>query len=121
MDRYGAIVVSWASAVPGREHKLLDVLHKVFAYGETLRKHGRISEVRFFVTKAGPYRDTIQMFGKLNELAPILVEQQFEGLLLEGSVVVTDINIALWEGSTPEWVSSGMASYVEALQRHGST
>lgn len=119
MDRYGAIVVSWASAIPGRENKLPEVLHKVFAYGEDLRKQGRITEVRIFVTKAGPYRDTLQMFGKLDQLTSILVDHQFEGLLLEGSVVVQDINIALWEGSTPEWLSTGLTPYVETLQRHG--
>ena len=119
MDRQGAIVVSWASAIPGRESKLPEVLKRVFAFGESLRKQGRIEAMHFFVTKAGAYRDTLQMFGKLDQLTTILVDSGFEGLLVEGSVVVQDINIALWEGSTPEWISTGLTPYMETLQRHG--
>ena len=61
------------------------------------------------------------MFGKLDELTAILVEQEFEGLILESKVVVQDIDISLWEGSTPEWLSTGYTSYVDALQRCGVT
>ncbi len=108
MDRYGAIVVSWASTIPGRENKLPALLHKVFSYGETLRKQGRIVEIRTFVTKAGPDRDTLQMLGKLDDLSAILVEQVFEGLILESRFLVKDINIALWEGSAPKGAVDSM-------------
>jgi hypothetical protein len=107
MERYGAIVVSWACTIPGRETKLPSILHKAFTYGETLRKQGRIVEVRSFVTKAGPHRDTLQIMGKLGDLSTILVEQGFESLILESRAVVQDINIALWEGSAPS--SEGMS------------
>jgi hypothetical protein len=74
-------------------------------YGETLRKQGRIVELRSFVTKAGPHRDTLQMLGKLGDLSAILVEQGFESLILESRAVVQDINIALWEGSATDGLS----------------
>ena len=114
MERYGAIVVSWASTIPGRENKLPLILHKVFSYGETLRKQGRVVEFRTFVTKAGPHRDTLQMLGKLDELSAILVEQAFESLILESRAVVQDINIALWEGSDPERLSTRCGPCVDA-------
>ena len=52
MERYGAIVVSWASTIPGRQNKLPSILHKVYSYGEVLDKYGRVVEFRIFVTKA---------------------------------------------------------------------
>ena len=110
MDGYGAIVVSWASTIPGSENKLPALLHKVFSYGETLRKQGRIVELRSFITKAGPHRDTLQMLGKLDDLSAILVEQVFEGLILESRFVVKDINIALWEGSAPGGACDSMSA-----------
>ena len=114
MERYGAIVVSWASTIPGRENKLPSLLHKVFSYGETLRKQGRIVELRTFVTKAGPHRETLQMLGKLDDLSAILVEQAFESLILESRAVVQDINIALWEGSGPGADFDSMQACVDA-------
>ena len=106
MERYGAIVISWASTIPGRENKLPSILHKVFSYGETLRKQGRVVELRTFSAKAGPYREMLQILGKLDDLSAILVEQAFEGLILESRAVVHDINITLWEGSAPERLST---------------
>ena len=113
MERYGAIVVSWASTIPGRENKLPSILHNVFSYGETLRKQGRMVELRTFVTKAGPHRDTLQILGKLEELSAILVEQEFESLIFESRAVLQDINIALLEGSDPERLSTRCRSCVD--------
>lgn len=48
------------------------------------------------------------MLGKLDDLSAILVEQVFEGLILESRFVVKDINIALWEGSAPKGAVDSM-------------
>ena len=118
MNREGAIVVSWGSANPGREMKLPPLLGKVFAYCNALQTEKKIKEVRIFVTKAGVYRDTLMLYGALDQLSRILVDNQFEALLMEGTIVVQNINIALWEGGSPEWLSTGMSSYMDVLKQN---
>jgi hypothetical protein len=118
-ERTGAIVVYWSSPYAGRETQLFAVLGKVIEYGEKLRAAGRIESVRIFVTKAGAYRDTLMLSGPLDDLTKILTEREFEGLLLEGSLVVQKISIDVWEGGSPEWLLSGPNAYAETLQLHG--
>jgi hypothetical protein len=115
----GAIVVSWGSTIPGREKKMLEVLGEVLQYSRKLEEAGRIEETRVFVTTAGPNRDTLMLFGALEQLAPILVDDEFESHLQDGMLVVQDVNVALWAGGRPEELLSGLALHTEKLTDHG--
>src|SRR5262245_35318092 len=106
-NRQGAIVVSWAAAVPGRESKMIEVLVTALKYVTHLRETGRVEDARVFVPKVGAFRDTLMLFGKLDSLMSILMEAEFEGLIVDGTVVVQDLRVDLWEGGPPEWLLTG--------------
>lgn len=115
----GAIVVSWSAAVHGREAKLLEVFARALAYGERLRGEGRVTAVQIFATRVGPNRDTLMVQGCLDELMRIVVEDEFHGLMLEGTMVVQDLCVSVWEGGSSEWVATGLDPYIGKLQQHG--
>ena len=115
----GAIVVSWGSAIPGRESRMLEVLPSVFAYTATLERDGRVAETRVFVSTTGPNRDTLMVFGDLEELSRILVEDEFESNIQDGMLVVQDLNVALWAGGPPDEVGDGLGRHVDKLHDHG--
>lgn len=115
----GAIVVSWSGAVPGREVKLLDVFGRALEYGEQLRKAGRVDAVNIFVTKIGPYRDTLMVLGCLDELMAVVVGDEFQGFLLEGTIVVQNLSVSVWEGGSADWAVGGLDPYMEKLKQHG--
>jgi hypothetical protein len=100
---------------------MLEVLGSVFAYTYGLKEAGRIDESRVFVSTTGPNRDTLMLFGELEELAQILVEDDFETQIQDGMLVVQDLNVALWAGGPPETIGDGLARHVEKLQEHGLT
>ncbi len=117
--RAGALVVQWASAIPGREQKLLEILRRVLDFCERLRTIGRVEDVRLFISKTGQFRETLMLFGHLDELARIVVEPKFESLVAEGTLVIRDIDIAIWEGGPPNWMLQNANPYVDALQTNG--
>jgi hypothetical protein len=114
----GAIVVSWGSTIPGREAKMLDVLSNVLAYTCRLEKAGRIDEARVYTSTTGPNRDTLMLFGDVDELARLLVDDEFEDQLQDGMLVVQDLNVALWAGGKAESVAHGMRRHAEKLREH---
>ena len=115
----GALVVSWAAVVPGRETQMLEVLMNVLAYANQLVADGRIEDVRFYVSTTGPNRDTLMLLGSTERLAQLLIDDEFESHLQEGMMVVRDINVALWAGGRPEVVMDGLAAHAQKLQMHG--
>jgi len=114
----GAIVVSWGSAIPGREARMLEVLASVLGYTRELEEAGRIEETRVFTAATGPNRDTLMLFGPIEELSRIVVEDEFESQLQDGMLVVQDLNVALWAGGLPVTVSDGLMKHVEKLREH---
>src|SRR5712692_8384883 len=118
-NRRGAIVVSWASAIPGREPKLVDVFTRVLKYVGGLKQSGRVEDVRVFVPKIGAFRDTLMVFGDLDALMAVLFDQELEKLLVEGTIVVQGLDVQVWEGGEPNWMSTSPDPYFEQLKKHG--
>jgi hypothetical protein len=118
-DRRGAITVSWAAAIPGREAKMLEVLNGALKYLIGLRTEGRIEDLKVFVPKIGSFRDTLLIFGLIDDLMTVLVEPEFETLLVEGTIFVQDLRLEVWEGGSPEWLAQNPDPYIQQLQKHG--
>ena len=115
----GALVISWGSAIPGREARMLDVLNGVFEYTRNLGRAGRIDQTRVFVSTTGPNRDTMMVFGRLDELTKLLIDDEFEGQLQDGMMVVQDLNIALWAGGLRDELTDGLIRHAQKLHSHG--
>jgi len=115
----GALVISWGSAIPGREARMLDVLNGVFEYTRNLERAGRIDQTRVFVSTTGPNRDTMMVFGRLDELTKLLIDDEFEGQLQDGMMVVQDLNIALWAGGLRDELTDGLIRHAQKLHSHG--
>jgi hypothetical protein len=98
----GAIVISWGAAIPGREPRMLRVLQNAMAFNHRLQEAGRIEDIRLYVAMTGPNRDTIMLLGRLDELAGVLVDGEFNAQVQAGLQVVRDVSIALWAGGVPE-------------------
>jgi hypothetical protein len=118
-NRHGSIVVSWGSAIPGRERKLVDVFGRVLKYAGQLKQTGRVEDVRVFVPKIGAFRDTLMLFGNLDGLMAVLYDPEFEKLLVEGTIVVQALDVQVWEGGEPNWMSTSPDPYFEQLKNHG--
>jgi hypothetical protein len=115
----GAIVISWGSAIPGRERKMLAVLKDMLDFTRKLEAAERITDTRLFVSTTGPNRDTVMLFGPLDQLSALLVDDELESMLQDGMLVVQDISVALWAGGRPEEVLSGLSVHAEKLASHG--
>jgi len=115
----GAVVVSWGSAIPGRERGMLRVLRQALAYTEQLRADGRVEDTLLYVSKTGPNRDTLMLLGNLERLAGLLAEDDFEDLIQDGMLVVQDVQVALWAGGRPHTVTDGIDVHAGKLRDHG--
>ena len=118
-NRSGAIVVSWGSAVAGRERILADLFGRVLRYAGGLKQASKVEDVRVFVPKIGSFRDTLMLFGRMEALLATLVDPEFEKLIVEGTIVVHDLRVDVWEGGGPEWFGSTPDPYFVELKNLG--
>ncbi len=98
---------------------MLEVLQRVIAYTGELQEAARIDEARVYVSTTGPSRDTLMLFGNLDQLAALLVDDEFEAHIQDGVMVVRDLDVALWAGGVPESLSGGIELHVQKLMEHG--
>jgi hypothetical protein len=115
----GALIISWDSIIPGREARTLPVFGKVLAYAKRLEEEKRISGSQVFVPMTLPNRDTILLYGDTEALAMLLVDDEFEALMVEGQLVVRNLHVGLLAGGTPESLAGGLAMNQELMTQHG--
>lgn len=115
----GALVVTWSSAIPGREAAMLRVLREALTFTEALQAAGHIDDAELYVSKTGPNRDTLMLRGDLDQLSRLLVSSDLEDLLQDGMLVVQDVQVALWAGGSPRAVTDGIGVHAAKLQEHG--
>jgi hypothetical protein len=115
----GAVMISWDSIIPGREGRTLGVFGKVLAYAKRLEDEKRISGSQVFVPMTLPNRDTILMYGDTESLAALLVDDEFEALMVEGQLVVSGLHVGLLAGGTPESLAAGLGMNQELMAQHG--
>ena len=115
----GAIVVSWGSAIPAREQRARAVLADVLGFAGRLHNAGRVDEVRLFSAATGTNRETLMLSGALDELAVLLVDDQLEAHVQDLMMVVSNLDIALWAGGSPESLRGGLELHARKLVDHG--
>jgi hypothetical protein len=117
--KVGAISITWAGVKPGREAQMFDVFARVLAYTEQLQKDGRTSGTQVFVPITGSARDTLLVTGSLDELLGLLIDDEFEGFVQEGMLVVDDLTVSILGGGEADTLSDAFALNFEKAHAHG--
>ena len=108
--------ISWGSPIPGREERSLEVFNEAMGYYGRLQQDGRIDsiDVAMFAANSdlGGY---IELHGTHEQLDSAQQEEEFQRVMLDASLVVTDLRIA--EAYTNEAVAQEMARYQDAIQK----
>lgn len=115
----GAIVVRWGQNVPGREAKGLEVFGNALALCERYAKEGRIHGHKEYFNVTGTDGGFQVIDGELDQLAQIVVDDEFRRVCAEASAVVTDFDVELCQGGTDASVQDGTTRYVAAMQALG--
>ena len=115
----GAIKISWAASVPGREAKGLEVFGKAVERFEGLAKQGRIHAHQEFFAVTGADGGFMLVSGELAELLTISAEPETLALNAQAASIVQDFRIEVYGGGTDQSVQELMGSYVGSLQEIG--
>jgi hypothetical protein len=118
----GATLVSWGSAVPGRETKGLEVFMKAVGHFEGLAKKGRIHSHKEYISvsgNTGKRAGFMLIEGNLDELLKIQTEPETRRLLAQAQAITTNFTIEFFAGGTDRSVQEEISTYVDSLQELG--
>jgi hypothetical protein len=111
-----SLVISWGAVVRGREERALDNFNAVVSYYGHLQQDGRIE--RFDVTLLAPNTmlgGFMVLQGSADQLAAVREDEEFQRLLIEGSLIVDDL--AVNDGYVNEGLAAQMALWQDAIHK----
>lgn len=118
----GAMVITWGSAVPGREAKGLEVFGKALAYFEGLAKQGRVHGHKEFIALTGNQSRVggcMIVEGQVEELLKIQTEEATLRLLQEAELIANNFSIQLFRGGSDQSIQQAVTQYMETLRDFG--
>jgi hypothetical protein len=118
----GALMISWANPVRGREAQSLESFSKALGYFEGLAKEGRIHGHReyFCLTGNSASRSGFMIVdGELEELQKIQLEDENLRLMAEASSIVEGFEITLCSGGSDQAVGESVSRFVETMSSMG--
>jgi hypothetical protein len=115
----GAVVISWGTAVRGREAKSLEVFGKAIEHFDALAKVGRIHGHQEFIARTGPSRGFMLVTGDYDELSRIQNEDEVLDLTIAGATICEDFSVALYAGGTVESTTETVTRYAKVLNDLG--
>ena len=118
----GCIVISWGSAVRGREAKGLEVFGKAVERFEGLAKTGRIhAHKEYFALTGNTGRVGGFMIaeGEVEELLKLQGEEEQIKLQQQAQAIVNDFNVQVFVGGSDRTVQERMTAYTETLSELG--
>lgn len=98
---------------------MLTAMTDVLDFVQRLEKDGRITSAQLFTTVVGDNRDTLILFGEMDQLAQLLLDDEFESHQQDGMLVMQDIKVAMWSGGAPGSLTEGLELNAEKLVDHG--
>ena|SRR2546422_5528746 len=117
----GAIVISWGTAVRGREAKGLEVFQKALTFYDDLAKQGRIHGHREYIKLVGGGNVGLMVVdGELEELLKLQGEPETQQLLAEAGQITEDLTVEIYMGGTEQAVQTSVGMYLQALQTTGT-
>jgi len=115
----GAVVISWGTAVRGREAKSLEVFGKAIAHFDALAKAGRIHGHQEFLARTGKQNGFMLITGDIEELARIQAEEETLALTTAGSAICEDFRVNLYEGGTEKSTTESIGRFMGVLSDLG--
>jgi len=115
----GAVVISWGTAVRGREAKSLEVFGKAIAHFDALAKAGRIHGHQEFISRTGPARGFMLVTGEYDELTKIQGEDEVLDLTIAGATICEDFAVTLYAGGTEQSTTETVGRYGKVLTELG--
>ncbi len=111
----GAVVISWGTAVRGREAKSLEVFGKAIAQFDALAKAGRVHSHQEFLSRTGTQNGFMLVTGDLDELTKILAEDDVLALTTAGSTICDNFRVNLYEGGSETATTASIQRWVGVL------
>lgn len=115
----GAIVISWGTAVRGREAKGLEVFGKAIAHFDALAKAGRIHGHQEFLARTGKPGGFMLVTGDLGELTAIQASDEVIDLTTAGAVITEGFCVNVYEGGTEESTTNAVARTMRVIDELG--
>jgi hypothetical protein len=118
----GGVVISWGTAIPGREQRSLEVFTKALGYFEQLAKQGRIHGHKEYIAvtgNTGRASGFMLIEGQLDELLKIQIEPQVRKLVTEGTLICNNFSVQIFAGGSDNAMQHEISTYVEAAQELG--
>ena len=115
----GAVVISWGTAVRGREAKSLEVFGKAIAHFDALAKAGRIHGHQEFISRTGAQGGFLLVTGEYDELTKIQGEDEVLELQIAGATICDDFRVTLYEGGTEQSTTAAVTRYMKVLDELG--
>lgn len=115
----GAIVISWGTAVRGREAKAFEVFGKAIGHFDALAKSGRIHGHQEFLARTGRPGGFMLVTGELDELVRVQQEEDVVDLLTAGAAITEGFRVTLYEGGTEAATTESVTRAVRVLGELG--
>ena len=110
------LLISWGSAVPGREERALEVFNEAIGICGRMQQEGRIE--KFDVVLLQPNGDLngyIELHGSAEQIAAVHEDEEFQRNTVDASLIVN--NLRHVDGVTNEEIARQMSMYQEGVGR----
>lgn len=111
----GAVVISWGTAVRGREAKALETFGKAIEHFDALAKSGRIHGHQEYISRTGRQTGFMIVTGELDELVKVQNEPEVLKLTTAGATICDDFCVTLYEGGTEQAMTESIQRYVGVM------
>jgi hypothetical protein len=110
------LVISWGSAVRGREERGLEVFNEALGLAGRMQQDGRIEGFDVVLLDPnGELNGYLELHGSAEQLAGVRQDEEFQRNTIDASLIVDGLKHTL--GYTNEGVARQIALYQEAVAR----